>query len=146
MKLMLAALTALLALPAFAHDRHYGPDMDYAEIQIFYGYRGYDNYDFKTVSTLEQPLSINHILAGHSTAACYKGNPDTALNLFSQMVQMYNFEFRRNIAMVAGTYYFYEDGKGALMITTLDEHGFDFLSFPRMIECDRWSTPDQRGF
>jgi len=117
-----------------------------AEIQIFYGYQGYDTYSWKYVSTQARPLSIDWILKGWQTAACYKGDPNAALALFNEMVSMYNYQFHRGINIAAEAYYFYQDGKGALQIDTRDEAGNPFLMFPRMIECDRWSSPFERGY
>jgi hypothetical protein len=117
-----------------------------AEIQIFYGYVGYDNYAWKAVSTQVSPISIGTILGGYQTAACYKGDPTAALALFGTMVDLYNSQNRRAIQFVAGNFYYYADGKGALQLATRDEMGNPFLDFPRMIECDRWSTPAERGY
>jgi hypothetical protein len=154
MKAIFCALFALgMIASAHAHEWGHGRHSHdwshhgrgFAEIQIFYGYHGYDDYDYKVVSTSYDPLSIQAILDGHRTAACYKGDPEEALDLFEHMVDLYNYDNRRDIEMVDGDYYFYRDGKGALRIETLDERGRSFLSFPRMIECDRWSTPGQRA-
>ena len=117
-----------------------------AEIQIFYGYQGYNTYSWKYVSTQARPLSIDWVLRGWQTAACYKGDPNAALALFNEMVGMYNYQFHRGINIAAEAFYFYQDGKGALQIDTRDEYGNPFLMFPRMIECDRWSTPFERGY
>lgn len=116
-----------------------------AEIQIFLGYRGYNNYDSKVVSTQNNPLSIDYIYSGDRAAACYKGDPSEALRLFGAMIDRYNYENRRAIRFTGANFYYYSDGKGALQVESKDERGESFVSFPRIIECDRWSTPAERG-
>src|SRR4051812_39900250 len=76
----------------------------YAEIQIFFGYRGYNDYDSKLVSMTSLPLTLDYLVRGYQAAACYKGDPVAALELFGEMIRIYNYEAHRAIYFAAGDF------------------------------------------
>ncbi len=147
--------TTGLSNAALAHDHNHGHDHNHeiargeTEIQVFLGYRGFDDYDSKLVSTFDNVVSAGwvHIEIDEEpvNGACYKGDPNEALRLFKKMVRKFNREEDRNIK-VWGEHYYDESIKaGALRIYEKDETGYTTTWFPRMRECIRWSTPEERA-
>lgn len=114
-----------------------------AQIQIFFDYQGYDNYGFKRVSTQDRPISFGAIANVPQAAACYKGDPAGAIALLGEMVQIYNGEMGRYYTVYANPMVRLTDDRGALQVDVRDELNQPFLAFPRMIECDRWATPEE---
>ena len=120
-----------------------------AEIQIFINYRGSSDYDKKVVSTVETPLTAALVYAPYgeqaTNGACYKGQPQEALDLFSNMVALYNFDTGRAITAWGEPYFDQELNAEALTIYEKDESGYVTTWFPRMRECVRWATPAERA-
>ncbi len=147
MKKILASFIALSGL--FAVTGFATPADAKAEIQIFVNYRGSNDYDTKVVSTWQNPASAELVYVEADedpmNAACYKGDPDEALELFSSMVDIFNENSGRELT-VWGEHYFDDDlGTRALVIWERDETGVTTTWFQRMRECVRWSTPAERA-
>lgn len=126
-----------------------------AEIQIFINYQGSGVYDTKYVSTFDRPLSASYLYVpwdGTPTnGACFRGDPNSALNLFSTMVDIFNRESYSRAGTVPAVsvwgraYYDRATDAPALEINARDANGRAWTWFPRMRECVRWSTPDERA-
>lgn len=122
------------------------------EIQVLVNYRqspsGKAVYDYKLVSTWESPLSASNVYFHHyetpTNAACFWGEPDDALRLFYSMVEMFNRENKRFIQIDGRSYFDRELKKMALKIDVTDEYGQRYEWFPRMRQCNRQSTEDER--
>ena len=119
-----------------------------AEIQIFVNYRSANDYDQKVVSTIESPVSAALVYAPYdvpaTNGACYKGEPKEALDLFMQMVSIYNDDTGRSITAWGEPYFDQDLNAVALTIYEKDESGYVNTWFPRMRECVRWATPAER--
>ena len=124
------------------------PSKSTAEIQIFLNYRGSNDYDSKLVSNWEQPVTAEYLYIAHDeeplNGACFKGNPDEALTLFSHMVEIFNNDTGRSIEAWGDVYYDESIQAHALTIYERSEDGITTTWFQRMRECVRWSTPQER--
>jgi hypothetical protein len=154
MKFLAALLSVLtLGLSANALPTHGDRSRDRAttsnaEIQIFLNYRGSNDYDSKIVSNWDQPATAEYLYVAHDeqplNGACYKGNPDEALSLFSHMVELFNNDTGRSIEAWGDVYYDEATRAYALTIYERSEDGITTTWFQRMRECVRWSTPAER--
>lgn len=137
------------ALPRRVPQEPRTPVKSTAEIQIFLNYRGSNDYDSKLVSNWEQPVTAEYLYITHDeeplNGACFKGNPDEALNLFSHMVEIFNNDTGRSIETWGDVYYDESIQAHALTIYERNEEGITTTWFQRMRECIRWSTPEERA-
>lgn len=119
-----------------------------AEIQIMIDYRGYNNYAVKYVSNFDQVVSAAYLLPTTLTpnGACYKGNPNDAAALFNEMVARLNYEGNRHVTADVSVYFDAGDtNKPVLHVNAYDEITGPFEWFPRIRQCDRWSTAEERA-
>jgi hypothetical protein len=135
-------------LPRHGNRTDRNPAKSTAEIQIFLNYRGSNDYDSKLVSNWDQPVTAEYLYVNHDeqplNGACFKGNPDEALNLFSHMVEIFNNDTGRSIESWGDVYYDEATRAHALTIYERGEDGITTTWFQRMRECVRWSTPEER--
>lgn len=114
------------------------------EIQIFLGYRGLNDYDAKLVSDREYVVNAGVLYFSPNedptNAACYKGDPWAALELFQDMVyEMEHPVSIRGTVVQDGLF-----GRPYLRILEFDPVYGERVWFERLRECVRWSTPLER--
>ena len=123
------------------------PTLPETEIQVYLGYYGADDYAAKYISTLSQVVSAGYLYpdATLRNAACFKGNPQEALRVFEEMVYEMNFLERRRVGFRGWVYFDAADTQRDVIAVNGIENGREFVWFPRIRECHRWSTPEERS-
>lgn len=115
-----------------------------AEIQIFLGYRGVNDYDAKLVSDHDYVVTaaVLYFSQGEkpTNAACYKGDPWAALELFQEMVNQMEYPVTIRGTVVRDGLF----GRPYLQIMEFDSILGERVWFSRLRECVRWSTPLER--
>lgn len=117
------------------------------EIQVFIDYRGFDNYAYKYVSTPERLISAGYLYPSnlpYDNGACFKGDAFAARDLFEQMVWLMNDKNKSYTEPLVTVEYDKTTYKPYLKIEAIDVYGRLIEWFPRLSECIRWSTPDER--
>lgn len=119
-----------------------------AEIQIFLNYRGVNRYDAKLVSDWDYVVTaaVLYFQANErpTNAACFKGDPQEAVELFEAMVQEMNRGRKKRIGHWAETFLDPDSGKLAIRVVEVLRDGRERPWFPRLRECTRWSTRSER--
>lgn len=120
-----------------------------AEFQIFLNYRGANRYDAKLVSDWDYVVTAAVLYfrpeETPTNAACFKGDPREAVQLFQAMVNVMNRR-RKGHAVKHWAEVFQDpaSGKMAISVVELMPNGSEKPWFPRIRECTRWSTALER--